>query len=288
MLDQDRCYSAVCRRDPGADGLFFVAVRTTHIYCRPICPARTPFRANVVFFQTAAEAQSAGYRPCFRCRPESAPDSPAWIGSLATVNRALKLIDGGELVDSSVAALAERLGVTDRHLRRLFMRRLGVGPVEIERTRRVHLAKKLIHETHLSMAQIAFAAGFGSVRRFNEVLTKVMGCAPNRLRRNPSAQSSGEAIELSLAFRPPLTFADISRRLNPLADGRQGLTIRIRERELQIPVAPKRQHTLLLQLPNDAVADLAVLLNKTKALLLSDLRRDDSAVSEAYAVSNNN
>jgi AraC family transcriptional regulator of adaptative response / DNA-3-methyladenine glycosylase II len=198
MLDSDECYAILEHRDPGADGRFFVAVKTTRIYCRPICPARVPLRRNTLFFRHAAEAQAAGFRPCLRCRPESAPDSPAWVGSLASINRALALIEEGALVEGSVEDLADRLGMTDRHLRRLFEKHLGIGPVMVEQARRVHLAKKLIHETSLSMADVAFAAGYGSVRRFNETFRDMFGRPPSSLRR-AGADPSRPGIAVSLA-----------------------------------------------------------------------------------------
>lgn len=180
MLDPEDCYARLCRRDPRADGEFFVAVRSTRIYCRPICPARTPLRRNVTFFAAAAAAHAAGYRPCLRCRPESAPQSPAWIGTLASINRALSLIEEGFLTRGSVDELAGSPGMTARHLRRLFELHVGTGPSRVEQTRRIHLAKKLLHETALSVTEIAFAAGFGSVRRFNESFRGMFGRPPPR------------------------------------------------------------------------------------------------------------
>lgn len=206
MLNFDECYAVLGQRDPGADGRFFVAVKSTGIYCRPICPARVPLLRNIVFYQHAAEAHAAGFRPCLRCRPESAPDSPAWIGSLASINRALALIDEGALVDEGVEELALRLGMTARHLRRLFVKHLGISPVMVEQTRRVHLAKKLIHETALSMTEVAFAAGFGSLRRFNETFRDMFDRPPSSLRRSMPV-STPERLAVSLAFRPPLNWS---------------------------------------------------------------------------------
>jgi AraC family transcriptional regulator of adaptative response / DNA-3-methyladenine glycosylase II len=209
MIDPDRCYDAMKRRDPAADGIFFVAVRSTGIYCRPICPARLPRRHNVTFYTTAAAAQEAGYRPCLRCRPESAPDSPAWLGSLASINRALRLIDEGALAEGGVETLASRLGVTGRHLRRLFAQHLGCSPLAIEQTRRIHLAKKLLHETLLPVTDIAFAAGYGSVRRFNEAFLEMFRRAPSTFRRMPGRYDPTAPLIVSLAYRPPLTWQDI-------------------------------------------------------------------------------
>src|SRR3984885_8738480 len=151
-MDDDACYRALLTRDARFDGRLFVGVKTTGIYCRPICPARTPRRENVRFFATAAAAQGAGFRPCLRCRPEPSPDLAAWRGTSNTVSRALMLIEAGALDDGDVEALADRLGVGERQLRRLFRQHLGASPVAVAQTRRVLLAKQLIAETRLPMA----------------------------------------------------------------------------------------------------------------------------------------
>ena len=166
-LNHDACYRAISTRDARFDGRIFIAVRTTRIYCRPICPARTPKRENVTFFATASAAQEAGYRPCLRCRPESSPDLGAWRGTSNTVSRALTLIGEGTLDGEAVDALAERLGIGERQLRRLFRQHLGASPIAVAQTRRVLFAKQLIFETTMPMAEVALAAGFNSIRRFN-------------------------------------------------------------------------------------------------------------------------
>jgi AraC family transcriptional regulator of adaptative response / DNA-3-methyladenine glycosylase II len=205
-LEHDACYRAVSLRDARFDGRFFTAVRTTGIYCRPVCPARTPRSQNVTFYPTAAAAQAAGYRPCLRCRPETAPDMGAWRGTSNTVSRALGLIELGALDGGNVALLAERLGVGERQLRRLFREHLGASPVGVAQTRRVLLAKQLIHETRLPMTEIAFASGFGSVRRFNETFSDLFERAPSELRRLGGEEvalgSEGE-FSLLLRYQPP-------------------------------------------------------------------------------------
>ncbi|MBX3585451.1 MAG: methylphosphotriester-DNA--protein-cysteine methyltransferase family protein [Ramlibacter sp.] len=211
-MEEDGWYAALSRRDASLDGLFFVAVRTTGIYCRPVCPARIPRRENTSFFRSAVLAQEAGYRPCLRCRPESAPDSPAWIGSLASVNRGLRLIDEGALVDGDVEALATRLGMTGRQLRRLFAQHVGASPLAVEQTRRVLLAKKLLHETALPVTEIAFAAGFGSVRRFNEAFLAMFGRAPSAFRRAGGLLDAAAPITVQLAYRPPIDAAAVAAR----------------------------------------------------------------------------
>ena len=158
-LDQEACYRAVLTRDARFDGRFFGCVKTTGIYCRPVCPARTPKRENMIFVVTAAAAEEAGFRACLRCRPETAPDMGAWRGTSNTVSRALALIEAGALDEGDVDALAGRLGVGERQLRRLFRQHLGAAPVSVAQTRRVLLAKALIHETDLSMAQVALRLG---------------------------------------------------------------------------------------------------------------------------------
>jgi AraC family transcriptional regulator, regulatory protein of adaptative response / DNA-3-methyladenine glycosylase II len=205
-LDHDACYRALCLRDARFDGRFFTAVKTTGIYCRPICPARTPRPENVTFYPTAAAAQEAGFRPCLRCRPETAPDLGAWRGTSNTVSRALALIEQGALDEARVDDLAERLGVGERQLRRLFHYHLGASPIAVAQTRRVLLAKQLIHESSLPMAEIAFASGFGSIRRFNETFQALFGRPPGTLRRAKgpelSAGAQGE-IDLLLRYQPP-------------------------------------------------------------------------------------
>jgi AraC family transcriptional regulator of adaptative response / DNA-3-methyladenine glycosylase II len=206
-LDQQACYRAAVTRDVRFDGRFFGCVKTTGIYCRPVCPARTPNRENMIFVVSAAAAEEAGFRACLRCRPETAPDMGAWRGTSNTVSRALSLIEQGALDAHSesgggVDALAGRLGVGERQLRRLFRQHLGAAPVSVAQTRRVLLAKALIQESDLSMAHVALASGFGSVRRFNETFQALYGRAPLELRRRRDRVSDG-GVRLSLSYRPP-------------------------------------------------------------------------------------
>lgn len=209
-MDDDACYRVLLTRDCRFDGRLFVAVRTTGIYCRPICPARTPKRENVTFYATATAAQAAGYRPCLRCRPESSPDLGAWRGTSNTVSRALGLIEAGALDDDDVEGLATRLGVGERQLRRLFHQHLGAAPVSVAQTRRVLLAKQLIYETRLPMAEVALASGFGSVRRFNETFQALFDRPPAALRRLSGLVSAGEdGVKLDLAYRGPYDWEGI-------------------------------------------------------------------------------
>jgi AraC family transcriptional regulator, regulatory protein of adaptative response / DNA-3-methyladenine glycosylase II len=203
-LDHDACYRALSTRDVRFDGRLFVAVKTTGVYCRPVCPARLPRPENVVFYSTAAAAQENGFRPCLRCRPETAPDLAAWRGTSNTVSRALSLIEMGALEEADIEDLAERVGVGTRQLRRLFHQHIGASPVTVVQTRRVLLAKQLIHETTLPMAEVALASGFGSIRRFNETFQVLFKRSPSELRRAscPSIASGGE-VTLLLRYRPP-------------------------------------------------------------------------------------
>jgi AraC family transcriptional regulator of adaptative response / DNA-3-methyladenine glycosylase II len=190
-------------RDPSFDGQFFVAVKTTGIYCRPICPANSPKSDNVSFFRTAAAAGEAGYRPCLRCRPECAPGTPAWAGTSTTVQRGLRLIAEGALDEGNVDQLAARLGVTSRHLRRLFTRHLGASPLAVAHTQRLHFAKALLDQTSLPMREIAVASGFGSTRRFNDTFRKTYGRAPRELRRARESDLVDSAFSVQLAYRQP-------------------------------------------------------------------------------------
>ena len=204
-LDFQACRRAFDTRDPRFDGKIFCGVKTTGIYCRPVCPARTPKAENVVFFPSAAAAQEAGFRPCLRCRPEASPDLGAWRGVSNTVSRALALIEGGALDQADVEALASRLGVGERQLRRLFRQHLGASPVAVAQTRRVLLAKQLIQETRLPMTEVALASGFGSVRRFNETFQQLFGRPPAELRRSqrPPESAEGGAVIVRLPYRAP-------------------------------------------------------------------------------------
>jgi AraC family transcriptional regulator of adaptative response / DNA-3-methyladenine glycosylase II len=206
MMDMDRtaCYRAISTRDARFDGRLFVGVGTTGIYCRPICPARTPKFENTSFYASAAAAQQAGFRPCLRCRPETSPDLAFWRGTTNTVSRAPALIEAGGLDEADVEGLANRLGVGARQLRRLFRQHVGASPIAVAQTRRILLAKQLIHETSLPMAEVALASGFNSVRRFNETFLQMFGRPPATLRRiRDKTRREAGALSVRLAYRPP-------------------------------------------------------------------------------------
>lgn len=203
LMNDDTLYKAMLARDHRFDGLFYVGVKTTGIYCRPICPAK-PKRENVEFFSSATIAEEKGYRPCLRCRPESAPQSPVWMGKSAIVQRALRVIATTTTFDLKEEAFAEKFGVSARHLRRLFMDELGQTPKKIYDSNRLGFARKLIVETGLPMTAVAMTAGFSSLRRFNDAFKKRFHRAPRELRLAKKTAEKG--VSLSLSYRPPFNW----------------------------------------------------------------------------------
>ena len=208
LPDPRICEQARLSRDARFDGLFFTAVSSTGIYCRPVCPAPAPKRANVRYFANAAAAEAAGYRPCLRCRPELAPGNDTWQHGDQVVARALKLIDNGALDEQSLPQLAGRLGIGERQLRRLFVERVGAPPISVHTTRRLLFAKQLLTETALPVTEVALASGFRSLRRFNAAFAQANRIAPRELRRHPRTPP-GAALELRLGYRPPYDFAEL-------------------------------------------------------------------------------
>ncbi|GGA88266.1 3-methyladenine DNA glycosylase [Neiella marina] len=209
-LSPEQCRTARLARDARFDGQFFVAVKTTGIFCRPICPATPPQEANVSYIADAAQALQQGYRPCLRCRPDAAPNSWAWRGVETTVQRAIQLIQQGELQANNLAQLSARLGITDRHLRQLFQRFVGMSPKQYDNHRRLLLAKQLLHETQLPMMQVALASGFNSLRRFNDAFANTLQLQPSQIRRQSSSKSAA-GLRLIQSYRPPF---DWSRMLD--------------------------------------------------------------------------
>ncbi|MEU4404529.1 AlkA N-terminal domain-containing protein [Streptosporangium sp. NPDC023963] len=214
-LDFDSCYRAVAARDARFDGRFYTAVTSTRIYCRPICPARTPSTRNVRFYRHAASAEAAGFRPCKRCRPELSPGDPGWDHRGDLVGRALRLIDEGVADDGGMTRLAGRLHITGRHLHRLFTSEIGVGPLAVARTKRLLLAKQLLTETGLPIVDVAFASGFGSVRQFNATMKDTYGFTPGELRATTGGRpgTCGDALTLRLHRREPYDAATLMRFL---------------------------------------------------------------------------
>jgi AraC family transcriptional regulator of adaptative response / DNA-3-methyladenine glycosylase II len=208
--DPESCYRAVKSRDRRFDGVFYTAVRSTGIYCRPSCPAITPQRRNVVFYRTAAAAQQAGFRACKRCRPDATPGSPEWDVAADTAGRAMRLIADGVVDRDGVEGLAARVGYTPRHLNRLLTGELGAGPLALARARRAQTARILVESTAMSFADVAFAAGFSSIRQFNDTVRAVYAATPSELRQQarPDAAQGGR-IELRLAVRPPFAAEEL-------------------------------------------------------------------------------
>ena len=291
-MDDDACYRALSTRDARFDGRLFVGVKTTGIYCRPICPARTPKRENVRFFPTAAAAQSAGFRPCLRCRPETSPDLAAWRGASNTVARALGLIEAGALDDANVEGLADRLGVGERQLRRLFRKHLGASPVAVAQTRRVLLAKQLIQETRLPMAEVAMAAGFGSVRRFNETFQQLYDRPPGALRRlggPEQAVGQGEAVKLWLAYQPPhdwdAMLGFLALRAIPgverVADGAYERTLGLGGAAGVVRVEPAAKSRLAVSVRFPSISALPAIIARVRRVF--DLAADPAAIATHLA-----
>lgn len=210
------CEQARQSRDPRFDGLFFTAVTSTRIYCRPVCPAPTPKCTNIVYYRTAAAAEAAGFRPCLRCRPELSPLEGSWRRGDAAVARALKLIHQGFLADHSLSVLASRVNVGDRQLRRLFLERIGASAIDVHCTHRLLFAKQLLTETRLPITEVALSAGFGSLRRFNATFKDAYRMAPRELRRKPvvgAGAERGDVLTLRLEYRPPFDLTSVMQNL---------------------------------------------------------------------------
>ncbi len=298
-LDPDQCYVAVQSRDQRFDGWFVTAVRTTGIYCRPSCPAITPKRSNVDFFPTAAAAQQHGFRACKRCRPDASPGSPDWNSRHDVVARAMRLIADGVVEREGVGGLARRLGYSERHLNRVFTDELGAGPLAVARAQRAHTARLLVETTSLSVTDVAFAAGFGSVRQFNDTVRDVFGVSPTELRaasrrrREPAAASAGAhapnptsmagvvAVRLPVRapFAPDAVMAFLAGRAVPGVESYDGHTYR---RSLDLPggaaVAAVVAHDdhVAARLDLSAWSDLGVAVQRIRRLL--DLDSDPVAV----------
>jgi len=287
--DGDRCYRAVRSRDARFDGRFVTAVKTTGIYCRPSCPAQTPKRENVLFFPHAAAAAAAGFRACKRCRPDAAPGSREWDvrGDLAA--RALRGIQSGVVDTEGVPGLARRLAVSERHLHRVLVAEIGVGPLRLARTRRAQTARMLVEHTDLPLSTVAFSAGFASIRQFNDVMAAEFGCPPSELRRRPAGVMSGEAtgtLTLRLPMRLPFAatrlFAFLGARVVP---GVEEVTETGYRRvvdqgvvEFQ-PIQAEDAAYVVARIDVDDVRRVASVVARCRRLL--DLDADPAAVDEA-------
>jgi AraC family transcriptional regulator of adaptative response / DNA-3-methyladenine glycosylase II len=301
-LDFEWCYRAVDSRDSRFDGWFYTAVTSTGIYCRPSCPARTPLRRNIRFYPSAAAAQAAGFRACRRCQPDAVPGSPEWDTRADVVGRAMRLIGDGVVDRDGVPGLARRLGYTERHLHRLLTAEVGAGPLALARAQRAQAARILVETTGLGLAEIAFAAGFGSVRQFNDTIKQVYGVAPSTLRASSSAPppgAGGETTEplptpsrapivLRLAYRPPLhaesLLGFLGHRAVPGVEACDGGTYR---RALRLPHGPAtvaltpRAGHVAARLRLADLRDLAPAVARCRRLL--DLDADPVAVDAALA-----
>ncbi|MFC5942296.1 AlkA N-terminal domain-containing protein [Micromonospora harpali] len=290
-LEFERCYRAVDSRDQRFDGWFYTGVTSTGIYCRPSCPATTPKRRNVRFFPSAAAAQSAGLRACRRCRPDAAPGSPEWDVRADVVGRAMRLIADGVVDRDGVPGLATRLGYTERHLHRMLRAELGAGPLALARAQRAQTARILIETTGLGMAEIAFAAGFGSVRQFNDTVREVYAAAPSQLRvargGRPTPGGAG-TITLRLAYRPPLHAAALldflALRALPgveeVRDGTYHRGLRLPHGAAEVALTPADGHvSATLRLAD--LRDLAPAVARCRRLF--DLDADPAAVDGTLA-----
>jgi len=253
QLDHDHCYEAMKARDARFDGVFYVAVSTTGIYCRPVCTVRTPGRDRCRFYANAASAEAAGYRPCLRCRPELAPGS-APVDSVRRVSGlAVARIEEGFLCDADMEDLAAEFSLSSRQLRRVVEHEYGVTPVALAQTRRLLLAKHLLTDTRLKMADVAFASGFSSVRRFNHLFRTRYGLNPTALRRGQMPDTVDGAITLKLGYRPPLAWSALSGFLTSrgatCTEGLDGAcylrTVRLNGRVGWIAVQPAAQSNVL-------------------------------------------
>lgn len=238
-LDRDACHAAVRTRDSRFDGTFYTAVKTTGVYCRPVCPAKTPRAENCTFYGTPAEAEAAGYRPCLRCRPELSPSPRPLNGSASLVRQFIAFVNDDGLFSESLEAVAERLGVSSRHLRRAVEQECGVSPIDIVRTARLLFARRLLSTTALPVSSIAFSSGFGSIARFNHAFRAQYGTTPTDFRLRSSARLAADgAVRLTLAFRPPFAWQTLLDYLAPrcipavetVRDGRYLRTLRVANR----------------------------------------------------------
>ena len=286
LLDDDACYRVFCARDGRFDGRIFVGVHTTGIYCRPICPAPPPKRANVSFFATAVAAQQAGYRPCLRCRPEVSPRFAAWNGSSSTVSRALRLIEAGSLDEVGVEAFAERLGVGARQLRRLFVEHVGAPPTAFAQMRRIHLAKQLLQETRTSITEVALASGYRSVRRFNEAFAAAFDRTPALVRRVQGDETG--RISLRLGFAPPFDWAGMLGALGSksipgveaVSFDRYRRSVREGSASGTICVLRADERTLQVDVRFPSISALPSLLARVRSLF--DLGADPAALAERF------
>jgi AraC family transcriptional regulator of adaptative response / DNA-3-methyladenine glycosylase II len=290
--DFDLCYRALCSRDARFDGRFFTAVTSTGIYCRPVCPAPTPYAQNVRFYSCAAAAEAAGFRACRRCHPESSPGSPDWNVRADLAARALRLIADGIVDSEGVSGLAGRLAVSERHLHRELVAEVGIGPLALARSRRAQTARLLIDQTNLSLTTIAFAAGFASVRQFNDTMQEVFACAPSELRRHAQPASNGEGkLSLRLQYRPPFNAEALltyfGKRTIPgveeVTAGRYRRTVAFAKSKGIVEVEPMvAGNAVRIHVQLNDLSDLNLLVQRCRRLF--DLDADPAAIADMLRV----
>ena len=288
FTDFDLCYRAICSRDQRFDGRFFVAVTTTGVYCRPICPAPTPHANHVRFYSCAAAAEAAGFRACRRCHPEASPGSSDWNVRADLVARALRLIADGIVDTEGVTGLAHRLMVSERHLHRELVAEVGVGPLALARTRRAQTARLLIDQTDLSLTTIAFTAGFASIRQFNETMQAAFGCTPSTFRRRIPSENRGEGkLTLRLLYRPPFDATSLLTYLKHRAlFGVEEVSEECYRRTVVLPhsrgiieLKPcEKTNAVLLSVQLDTLSDLSMLVQRCRNLF--DLDAVPTAIAE--------
>ena len=285
MLDFEICYRAMASRDPRFDGRFVVAVSSTGVYCRPVCPSRTPKRANTRFFQIPAAAEAAGFRACRRCRPDCAPESPDWNVRGDLVARAVRMITSGAVDDVGVAGLARRLAVSERHLYRQMVAEVGVGPQKLALSRRAHLARLLVESRALSLSDVAFAAGSSSVRQFNREMRTSFGKAPRELRAAAAPTGDSGPLVLRLRYRPPLPArpllawfgARALRGVESVDGGEYCRSVRLPRAAGRIGLRIEADH-VMLRLHLGDLRDVTAAVRRCRELL--DLDADPDAVAD--------
>lgn len=289
--DFDRYYRATESRDPRFDGLFFIAVTSTGIYCRPICPAQTPKRDNVRFYRFAAAAEAAGFRACRRCRPDASPGSADWNARADLAAQALRLIGEGVVDTEGVEGLARKLAVSERHLHRQLVAEVGAGPLALARTRRAQTARLLVEQTHLPLTDVAFAAGFSSIRQFNDSMRTAFARTPTELRRRAAPLPAGNGLlTLRLAYRPPFAAAELldyfAKRVLPgveeLAGGRLRRVLALPHSTAVAELRPlPAANQVQLRLRLDDLRDLSAAVQRCRQLL--DLDADPAAVAQVLS-----
>ncbi|MEO0535524.1 MAG: DNA-3-methyladenine glycosylase 2 [Cyanobacteria bacterium P01_A01_bin.123] len=285
MLTDDQYYQAILSRDRRFDGIFFVGVSSTHIYCRNVCTVKHPRRENCTFYPSAAAAEQAGYRPCLRCRPELAPGQAKIDAVSRLAAAAVSQIEDGALTEQSVSELADSLGISDRHLRRVLQQEFGVSPIQLAQTQRLLLAKRLLTDSNLSIADVAFASGFSSVRRFNALFQKRYRLNPTALRKATNLPQ--DTLRCELAYRPPLDWQAMLGFLQSraiagvelIANNRYQRTVQLGKYQGWIQVSPiPKQNKLQVELSASLVAAILPVLTRVKALF--DLPADPVQIAD--------